>query len=315
MSDLPQGPGWWRASDGLYYPPEARPGYSPDPDPDGEPESGGSTLGESDQPFEDSPDPTGWGADQPTGDEPTLFDAPPVDPDEPDPTATDPTRTAGVIDDDLYERDWAVDDEAEPEGRRLLPILALVAVAGLLAGVAVWFFLDGNDDSETASTTSTTAATDPETSAPSTTEDNTDTTADGEVSAFDVGVGDCFDPVEVEEAEGLMIRAVRLIDCAEPHRAEVVAVETLDTPAGEPFPGAEARDTAAEELCTAPIEEFLGGPLAESSLLVLWLAPSEESWPEDDREVVCMVASPDGETLTGSVAGSGAADSDTEGEP
>lgn len=29
MSDSPQGPGWWQASDGKYYPPEQAPGYTP----------------------------------------------------------------------------------------------------------------------------------------------------------------------------------------------------------------------------------------------------------------------------------------------
>ena len=33
MSDVSQGPGWWEASDGKWYPPEATPGYaSPAPD-------------------------------------------------------------------------------------------------------------------------------------------------------------------------------------------------------------------------------------------------------------------------------------------
>jgi len=29
MSDVAQGPGWWQASDGLWYPPERHPGYQP----------------------------------------------------------------------------------------------------------------------------------------------------------------------------------------------------------------------------------------------------------------------------------------------
>ncbi len=31
MSDTPQGPGWWQASDGRFYPPDARPGLPPPP--------------------------------------------------------------------------------------------------------------------------------------------------------------------------------------------------------------------------------------------------------------------------------------------
>lgn len=31
MSDAPQGPGWWQASDGKWYPPSAPPAYAPPP--------------------------------------------------------------------------------------------------------------------------------------------------------------------------------------------------------------------------------------------------------------------------------------------
>lgn len=40
MTDAAQGPGWWQASDGGWYPPEAHPGYRPPPPP-----SGGSPYG------------------------------------------------------------------------------------------------------------------------------------------------------------------------------------------------------------------------------------------------------------------------------
>jgi hypothetical protein len=33
MSDTTQGPGWWLASDGKWYPPELHPNYTPPPSP------------------------------------------------------------------------------------------------------------------------------------------------------------------------------------------------------------------------------------------------------------------------------------------
>jgi hypothetical protein len=33
MSDTTQGPGWWLASDGKWYPPELHPNYAPPPSP------------------------------------------------------------------------------------------------------------------------------------------------------------------------------------------------------------------------------------------------------------------------------------------
>jgi hypothetical protein len=38
--------------------------------------------------------------------------------------------------------------------------------------------------------------------------------------------------------------------------------------------------------------------------VLLWLAPTAESWSDGDREVTCAVAAPDGERLTESAAGS-----------
>ena len=40
MSEQSQGPGWWQASDGRWYPPESRPGPAPPP----QPAAGGATI-------------------------------------------------------------------------------------------------------------------------------------------------------------------------------------------------------------------------------------------------------------------------------
>ena len=43
MSDTSQGPGWWQASDGKWYPPEQAPGYQPPAAGGGVPDGGGGT--------------------------------------------------------------------------------------------------------------------------------------------------------------------------------------------------------------------------------------------------------------------------------
>lgn len=43
MSDTSQGPGWWQASDGKWYPPEQAPGYQPAAAGGGLPDGGGGT--------------------------------------------------------------------------------------------------------------------------------------------------------------------------------------------------------------------------------------------------------------------------------
>lgn len=319
MSDAPQGPGWWRASDGKYYPPEARPGFDPndrtsDELADESPHRGArpdEAVVEEGAPVDEAA----------LADEPTLLDIPPVDPesraeigDQAEPTDETPPvgepTSATVINEDLYERDWPVDDEAEPEGRRLWPVLAIVAVVGLLAGLAIWFVLDGDDDSNAAVTTTTADGETPG----ATTEPVTTLPTNAPVSPYALAEGDCFDAGELADDGSLLVN-LRVIECDEPHQAEVVAVEDLEAASDDAFPGDEARDASAQELCTPIVESFLGGPLAESSLLLLWLAPTEETWADGDREVVCVIAAPDGETLTGSAAGTLTADgSEPEGE-
>lgn len=48
MSDTPQGPGWWRATDGKFYPPEQRPGAEAVPSTPGGTDPGGLPGGEVD---------------------------------------------------------------------------------------------------------------------------------------------------------------------------------------------------------------------------------------------------------------------------
>ncbi|MFN8037828.1 MAG: hypothetical protein U0Q07_01340 [Acidimicrobiales bacterium] len=45
MSDSSQGPGWWQASDGKWYPPEQAPGYQAGDQGAGSPASGGTDIG------------------------------------------------------------------------------------------------------------------------------------------------------------------------------------------------------------------------------------------------------------------------------
>ncbi|MDZ7679356.1 MAG: septum formation family protein [Acidimicrobiales bacterium] len=303
MSDVPQGPGWWRASDGLYYPPEARSGSRRD----------GPGGQDGDQPPRDDSDPTAQGedddseepdaeasgdqmpADEGAGDQPVVEDATP-------PVVSDGAGGDGWV----REPDDGTDRATSRRRRRwVVPVLVLIVLlVAVAAAVGAWFLLDlgeDDDDAGAPSTTETADGTDPTT----TVEDTTTTTEDdGEVSAFDLGAGDCFDTTDVDSGEGLVVTTVMLVDCAEPHRAEVFGVERLATPLGEPFPGAEARDEDSQALCEPGFEQYVGVPLAESELVLLWLAPTEESWADDDREVACAVAAPDEQLLTESVEGS-----------
>ena len=44
MSEQSQGPGWWQASDGRWYPPESRPATAPPPQPAWQPAAAGAPV-------------------------------------------------------------------------------------------------------------------------------------------------------------------------------------------------------------------------------------------------------------------------------
>jgi hypothetical protein len=115
-----------------------------------------------------------------------------------------------------------------------------------------------------------------------------------EVNMFDLGVGDCLTEVQAGEE----IVNVQTVPCSEPHSAEIYAVVTL--PEGD-FPGDEAIDTQAEDVCVGEFEGFVGLPYAESVLEFNYAVPVEESWAAGERGVACVVYDPDGDT-TGTLA-------------
>ena len=107
-----------------------------------------------------------------------------------------------------------------------------------------------------------------------------------EVNVFDLRVGDCLDGF-TDDAE---ISTVRAVPCSEEHTDEVMAA--IDLSAEDQFPGAEAVQERAEEACYEEFERFVGMPWDESQLDFGYLAPTEESWADGDREILCTVGDP-----------------------
>jgi hypothetical protein len=115
-------------------------------------------------------------------------------------------------------------------------------------------------------------------------------------------VGQCFDGAPMSGTEPELAIAVRVIDCAQPHEAELYAV--LERPAGA-YPGDAALTEWADLGCYERFEPYVGVAAEASSLQYAFFYPSSESWLQGDRTVQCMVVGPAGEKLTGSVRGSG----------
>jgi hypothetical protein len=68
------------------------------------------------------------------------------------------------------------------------------------------------------------------------------------------------------------------------------------------MPSAAEVEGIVEDQCLVEFESFVGMPYDQSALEVTWLEPTEESWEAGDRELVCMITDPAGQT-TGSLEG------------
>jgi hypothetical protein len=117
----------------------------------------------------------------------------------------------------------------------------------------------------------------------------------GSASVFELSVGDCFD----DPTSGGEVSSVSAVDCAEPHDNEVYALYDYD---GDSYPGEAAMSAAADEGCEARFEDYVGIGYLDSELYYTHLTPTQESWDEGDREVVCVLYLPE-EKLTGSMEG------------
>lgn len=150
-------------------------------------------------------------------------------------------------------------------------------------------------DSTTASTTSTMVTTTTERPRP----------ASAELRAItEMDEGDCFD---VHSEASSLVRAVWLMPCPEAHRYEVYAAFDYegDVEYRHPaYPGEIVVQDQAERRCYERFEPFTGIRWTISLLDIRTWWPSETSWKDGDRRIICAVTSTDRTPLTGSQEGS-----------
>ena len=109
-------------------------------------------------------------------------------------------------------------------------------------------------------------------------------------NAFELETGQCLNEPESEE-----VLNVEIVDCSEPHDLEVYQTADLPDQAFDPA----IIDSTSFEICLEAFDGFVGTPYADSELDIYYLIPSEASWSDGDREVVCAVYDLSGEQLTG----------------
>ena len=119
-----------------------------------------------------------------------------------------------------------------------------------------------------------------------------------ETSVFDLEEGDCFG------AAGEQVESVNVVDCEEPHIYEVYALVDYETE-DDAYPGQEAVRSYADEQCEAQFEGFVGIDYESSRWYITSVTPSEETWADGDREIVCALNLEDNSEVTGSAEDSG----------
>lgn len=127
------------------------------------------------------------------------------------------------------------------------------------------------------------------------------TEADEDADVFSLAVGDCTnDGDEAASAESEEVSTVSVVPCDEPHDNEVYASHLLP---GDDYPGEDAVMQSADELCLDAFAGFIGTAYEESVYGYWPMYPTEASWAQDDREVLCLAYHGELEQVTGTLEG------------
>ena len=98
-------------------------------------------------------------------------------------------------------------------------------------------------------------------------------------------VGDCYNAPEIEYL-GTTVSDVDVVDCNEPHRYELFAVEQMTDSS---YPGESQAAEMANDYCISRFESFVGMDYDSSIYFVFSAFPLSESWSEGDRSIQCAV--------------------------
>jgi hypothetical protein len=120
---------------------------------------------------------------------------------------------------------------------------------------------------------------------------------DSSVAYGSLTPGACIERPPVE------VRSVDRTPCDQPHDLEVVAVVEDPSPPGAAYPGKERLIATAAEACAANLRARVGaGDVAQFNQLDL--VPSETSWKDGNRRLVCTLGRADGRPLPPSAGSS-----------
>lgn len=118
-------------------------------------------------------------------------------------------------------------------------------------------------------------------------------------NVFDLEVGDCFNDAGIEEG-ATEVANVPIVDCEELHDYEVFAAFDMTE---ESYPGDAATRDIALDGCVERFDVFVGLPYEQSVLDVTYLYPTQQTWDDGDREIVCALYRLDETQVTGTLEG------------
>jgi len=120
---------------------------------------------------------------------------------------------------------------------------------------------------------------------------------EGNIGAFNVRVGDCFNDGGFYDE----VSSVPGVPCSVPHDNEAYAVFDVSVTS---YPEGEGMSELAYESCMERFATYVGKDYESSSLEITTMFPSQQSWRENDREVICAVFDMNAQKLTGTARGS-----------
>lgn len=110
--------------------------------------------------------------------------------------------------------------------------------------------------------------------------------------------GECLDPYESPWQDRYVV-----VDCANPHPAQLVYRGVFTDEATAAFPGVEELQSRINLLCTAPtIVDYAAAGAIQDIQVAASFAVDQEDWDDGNRTYFCFVNRSGGEPLTGSVA-------------
>lgn len=112
-------------------------------------------------------------------------------------------------------------------------------------------------------------------------------------NVFTLQVGDCLNDATASET----VETIPTVPCSEPHDSEIYASIIMS---GDTYPGQDAVIAEANEACLDAFAGFVGIAYADSQYFYSYYFPTEGSWSNGDREILCTLYDETGQ-ITGSL--------------